>query len=72
MERLAGAPGVLYVIACAAPAAAGLPHLIHIAQALGWRVHVVATPMGERFLDVPELERLTGDRVRTTYRMPGE
>ncbi|MEV0352599.1 flavoprotein [Nonomuraea sp. NPDC050680] len=63
---------MLYVIACAAPAAADLHHLVPLAQAAGWQVHVVTTPMGERFLDVPALERLTGDRVRSTYRMPEE
>ncbi|MEO3805476.1 flavoprotein [Nonomuraea sp. B1E8] len=70
MESHEDTPGVLYVIACAAPAAADLHHLVPMAQAAGWRVHVVTTPMGERFLNVAELERLTGDLVRSTYRMP--
>ena len=28
--------------------------------------------MGARFVDAEELERLTGDRVRSAYRMPDE
>ncbi|WP_214320395.1 flavoprotein [Nonomuraea sediminis] len=70
MEPHEGSRGVLYVIACAAPAAADLHSLIPLAQASGWQAHVVATPMGERFVNVPELERLTGNLVRSTYRMP--
>ncbi|AWS42554.1 hypothetical protein [Streptosporangium sp. 'caverna'] len=51
-------PGVLYVVACAAPPAADL------AQHDGWQVHVVTAPMGARFVDTEEPKRLTGDRVR--------
>lgn len=64
--------GALYVIACGAPAAAHVHDLVPLAQAAGWQVYVVTTPMGERFVDVPRLERLTGGRVRSTYRMPDE
>ncbi|MEV7013791.1 flavoprotein [Streptosporangium sp. NPDC051022] len=64
--------GVLYVIACAAPAAADLARLVVLAQQDGWQVHVVTTPMGARFVATEEIERLTGDRVRSVYRMPGE
>ncbi|MEQ4718989.1 flavoprotein [Nonomuraea sp. B19D2] len=70
MEPLQGTRGILYVIACGAPAAGDVHHLVPLAQAAGWRVHVVTTPMGERFVNVPELELLTGDLVRSTYRMP--
>lgn len=70
MGPLEGTRGVLYTIACAAPASADLHRLVPLAQAAGWQVHVVTTPMGERFVNVPELERLTGDRVRSTYRRP--
>jgi phosphopantothenoylcysteine synthetase/decarboxylase len=66
------ANGILYVVACAAPAAADLHSLVRLAQNAGWTVHAVTTPMGERFVNVPELERLTGDQVRSTYRMPSE
>ncbi|MEV0230327.1 flavoprotein [Nonomuraea sp. NPDC050786] len=70
MEPLQGTRGIVYVIACAAPAAREVHHLVPLAQAAGWQVHVVTTPMGERFVDVAGLERLTGDLVRSTYRMP--
>jgi len=40
-------------------------------QAAGWRVVVFSTPMGTRFADLGELERLTGEPVRWEYRMPG-
>ena len=65
-------PGVLYVVACAAPAAADLARLVMLAQDDGWQVHVVTTPMGARFVDAEKLERLTGDQVRSAYRMPDE
>ncbi|MFI9847982.1 flavoprotein [Nonomuraea sp. NPDC051941] len=70
MDPHEGTRGVLYMIACAAPAAADLDHLVSLAQGAGWQVRVVTTPMGERFVNVAELERLTGDLVRSTYRMP--
>jgi hypothetical protein len=57
-------PGVLYVVACAAPAAADLARLVVLAQHDGWQVHVVTTPMGARFVDTEGLERLTGGRGR--------
>ena len=40
-------------------------------HAAGWRVVVFATPFGARFADASELERLTGQPVRSEYRMPG-
>jgi phosphopantothenoylcysteine synthetase/decarboxylase len=40
-------------------------------QAAGWRVVVFSTPLGTRFADVSELERLTGQPVRSEYRLPG-
>jgi hypothetical protein len=50
---------VLYVVVCAAPAAAGVDELIRLALNGGWLVRVIATPMGERFIDVPQLAALT-------------
>ncbi|WP_248966107.1 hypothetical protein [Sphaerisporangium perillae] len=43
-----------------------------LAQEAGWTVRVITTPMGTQFVDAAELEGLTGDRVRSGYRMPGE
>ncbi|WP_283134196.1 flavoprotein [Rhizohabitans arisaemae] len=72
MRDLSGARGVLYLVVCAAPAAARVHRLVIVAQRAGWRVLVIASPMGVRFLDVAEIERLTGEPVRYDYRMPGE
>ena len=67
-----GGHGVLYVVVCAAPAAADIEVLVTLAQRMGWRVCVIATPMGQRFVDVDRLAAITGERVRTDYRLPGE
>jgi phosphopantothenoylcysteine synthetase/decarboxylase len=66
-----GAPGVLYLVISGAPAPEGVPVLVRLLQAVGWRVVVFSTPFGTRFVDVAELERLTGEPVRLEYRMPG-
>jgi len=62
----------LYVVVCAAPAAANVGEFVWLAQDAGWLVRVIATPMGERFIDVSQLAALTGDRVRIGFRMPDE
>jgi phosphopantothenoylcysteine synthetase/decarboxylase len=64
--------GTLYVVVCAAPAAASVDKLVRLAQGAGWLVRVIATPMGERFIDVGQLTALSGNRVRTAFRMPDE
>jgi hypothetical protein len=53
-----------------APAPEGIPALVTACQAAGWRVVVFSTPNGLRFIDPAELERLTGEPVRSEYRMP--
>ena len=63
---------MLYVVVCAAPAASHVGELVSLARDAGWVVRVIATPMGERFIDADRLARLTGDRVRTGFRMPDE
>jgi hypothetical protein len=72
MDANAARRGVLYVVVCAAPTAAGVGDLVSLAQADGWLVRVIATPMGDRFVDSAKLAALTGDRIRTEFRMPGE
>jgi phosphopantothenoylcysteine synthetase/decarboxylase len=69
-----GAPQgrVLYLVVCAAPAASGVADFVRLAQTAGWRVRVIATPMGMRFVDADQLAGLTGDRVRVDFRMPRE
>lgn len=64
--------GVLYVIACAAPPAAGAGRLVTQAQQQGWDVCVLTTPYGRRFADTAALARLTGHPVRSDYKQPGE
>ena len=64
--------GVLYVVVCAAPAASDVRLLVSLARVAGWRVVVVATPDGARFVDRGELEALTGEPVRSAYRTPDE
>ena len=62
---------VLYLVISGAPAPEGLPSLVALIQKAGWQVVVFSTPMGTRFADLDELERLTGAPVRWEYRMPG-
>jgi phosphopantothenoylcysteine synthetase/decarboxylase len=63
---------VLYLVVCAAPAAADVEIFVRLAQDAGWRVLVITTPMGRRFVDVDRLAAVTEEPVRTEYRMPGE
>jgi phosphopantothenoylcysteine synthetase/decarboxylase len=60
------------VIVCGAPAASSVDEFIRLARDAGWLVRVIATPMGGRFIDAAVLAALTGDRVRTGFRMPDE
>ena len=62
---------VLYLVISGAPAPEGVPALVAVCQAAGWRVVVFCTPTGTRFVDPSELERLTGEPVRSEYRTPG-
>ncbi len=63
---------VLYVIACAAPPAAGVGQLVSLAEHRGWDVCVLTTPSARRFTDIAALERQTGHPVRSEYKNPGE
>lgn len=67
-----GSRRVLYVVACAAPAASDLVRLIELAQDAGWRTCVITTPLARRFVDIEAVEARTGEQVRSDYRMPGE
>jgi len=65
-------PGpVLYALVCGSPVAAGVGRLVTAAQRDGWRVCVIASPSGLRFLDVPELAARTGFPVRSEYKSAG-
>jgi phosphopantothenoylcysteine synthetase/decarboxylase len=63
---------VLYVVVCAAPAAADVEVLVRLAHDAGWRVFVITSPMGRRFVDADRLTELTGEPVRSEFRMPDE
>lgn len=61
----------LYLVLSGAPAPEGIPALVGMLQAAGWQVTVFSTPLGRRFADMSELERLTGHPVLSEFRMPG-
>jgi phosphopantothenoylcysteine synthetase/decarboxylase len=63
---------VLYLVVCGAPAAADVELLVRLAQDAGWHVCVLTSPMGRRFVDVDRLTSLTGEPVRSDYRLPNE
>lgn len=65
-------PRVLYVVACAAPAASDIQAFVSLAQDAAWRVFVIATPDALAFLNRPAIEEITGDPVRSAYRMPND
>ena len=62
---------VLYLVISGAPAPEGISALVVKCQAAGWQVLVISTPMGLRFTEPADLERRTGEPVRSEYRMPG-
>jgi hypothetical protein len=68
-RRAAG--NVLYLVISGAAAPGDVPALAAACQAAGWRVSVFSTPNGTRFIDPAELEQLTGEAVRSEYRLPG-
>ncbi|WP_045746925.1 MULTISPECIES: flavoprotein [Actinoplanes] len=57
---------------CAAGPAARAGVLVGLAQRAGWTVRVAATPHATRFLDLDELERLSGAPVRYDFRPVGD
>jgi phosphopantothenoylcysteine synthetase/decarboxylase len=63
---------VLYVIACGGRPAGQLPDFVRFAQGEGWDVCVIVTPDGTKFLDMTQLEELTGYPVRVHYKDPDE
>jgi phosphopantothenoylcysteine synthetase/decarboxylase len=63
--------GVLYLVVSGAPAPEGIPVLVSMCQTVGWQVVIFSTPTGTRFIEPAELEQLTGEPVRSEYRMPG-
>ncbi|MQA86472.1 MAG: flavoprotein [Streptosporangiales bacterium] len=70
--RRAVSKGTLYHVVCAAPATASAHEFVSLAQGSGWDVRVIATPLGARFADIDRLSELTGDQVRSEFRLPGD
>jgi phosphopantothenoylcysteine synthetase/decarboxylase len=62
---------VLTVVVCGAGPAPEVGELVKLAQDRGWTVGIMATPAAVGFLDVPALEALTGNPVRSEHRPPG-
>ena len=62
---------VLYHIVCAAPPAQHVRDFISLAQASGWDVCLITTPPATHFIDIPQLEKLTGHPVRSNYKPIG-
>ncbi|WP_435597007.1 flavoprotein [Streptomyces anulatus] len=65
---------VLYLIACAAGPTEHVDEGVRLAQARGWDVCLILTPSAARWWEprLGELEELTGHRVRSQYKLPGE
>ena len=63
---------VLYLVVSGAPAPEGITALVKLCQEAGWRVQIFSTPHGVMFLDLDELEQITGDPVRVEYRSPAQ
>ncbi|MGY6026704.1 flavoprotein [Streptomyces spinosirectus] len=72
MTEQAGKP-FLYVVVCAAGIAADVGELIAAAQARGWEVGVIATPVAVNgFFDTAGVEARTGRPIRSAWRTPGD
>ncbi|MEV5575310.1 flavoprotein [Spirillospora sp. NPDC052269] len=63
---------VLYLITCGGRPAADIAGLVPRLRADGWRVCVIATPSGTKFIASDELRDLTGYPVRSDYKRPEE
>ncbi|MFD8823541.1 flavoprotein [Streptomyces sp. NPDC059605] len=65
---------VLYLIACAAGPTQHIDEGVRQAQARGWETCLVLTPSAARWWEprLGELEALSGHRVRSQYKLPGE
>ncbi|MFJ7345595.1 flavoprotein [Streptomyces sp. NPDC101110] len=63
----------LYVVVCAAGIAEDVDKLITAARERDWEVGVIATPVAMNgFFDTAAVEALTGHRIRSAWRSPGE
>ncbi|MEU4221737.1 flavoprotein [Actinoplanes sp. NPDC026623] len=67
---MTSASPVLYAVICGVSNAATSYDFIADTIADGWRVCVITTPMGARFVDAAHLTDLTGHPVRSAYANP--
>jgi phosphopantothenoylcysteine decarboxylase len=65
-------PGVLYIVACAAPPARDVHVPVRLALDRGWDVCAIATPQARKFVDERGLELLTGHPLRSEYKNPDD
>jgi phosphopantothenoylcysteine synthetase/decarboxylase len=63
---------VLYAVICGVSNAASSYDFITDVMNDGWRVCVITTPMGARFVDAAHLAGLTGHPVRSAYKNPSD
>ena len=63
---------VLYIMSCGSSSGMLVEDLVRLAQAAMWKVCVITTPEGTKFIDIPKLEQLTGYSVRSHYKRPEE
>jgi hypothetical protein len=61
---------VLYLLLCAAPPARDMHTFIPDLRTAGWDVCVIATPQATRWIEIPNLETITGHPVRTEETIP--
>jgi phosphopantothenoylcysteine synthetase/decarboxylase len=62
---------VLSVIVCGAGPATAISTLIALAQGRGWIVQIIATPAALNFFDQADVEKQTGNPVKSQYSKPG-
>jgi phosphopantothenoylcysteine synthetase/decarboxylase len=61
---------VLYALVTGPPAARDVGRLVDLALSDGWKVCVIASPDGRRFIDGEGLAAKTGHVVRSSYKEP--
>ena len=69
---MTSASPVLYAVICGVSNAASSYDFITDVLSDGWRVCVITTPMGARFVDTAHLAGLTGHPVRSAYKNPAD
>lgn len=60
----------LRILVCAASPAGDVARLIEAAHERSWTTEVIATSNARDFIDIPTVERLSGNPVRSAYQIP--